>query len=364
MFIISEFGLLSEYVNVYKLVNLSGDIITRITFSDKYKLPENGVYSINSYGRVCQKIRKKLESVGYINRNTGFDYMFKDNEIYITKIDLIDLLAQTFNKHTSKAIDMIDLTKYNDHEIMDIESQQALVYLPNLEKLNIGADVLSDKIWQLTKLRELELWDDSGQLSPNIGNLVNLIKLRISNCQITELPTTLGLLTKLTKLDVMDNNRLKYIPTEIGLLTNLYELIFNNCDIEKIPTEIFELTKLDLLNLAYNEISILPIELGKLINLTELMLSHNKFTSLPTEIGHLTKLQKLISRHCKLTNIPIEIGCLTNIITLKINNNNISILPSEIGLLKKMGDFCCYSNQLTGTIPDEIKQLSECMIHT
>ena len=105
--IIISFSLLSEYVNVYKLVNLSGDIITRITFSNKYKLPKDGTYLINSYDRVCKKIRKKLESVGYIDRNAGFDYMFKDNEIYITKIDLIDLLAQEFNKHTSKAIDMI-----------------------------------------------------------------------------------------------------------------------------------------------------------------------------------------------------------------------------------------------------------------
>ena len=107
MFIITDFDLISDYDNIYKLVNLSGDIITRITFSDKYKLPKDGTYLINSYDRVCQKIRKKLESVGYIDRNAGFDYMFKDNEIYIKKIDLIDLLAQEFNKHTSKAIDMI-----------------------------------------------------------------------------------------------------------------------------------------------------------------------------------------------------------------------------------------------------------------
>ena len=88
MFIISEFGLLSEYVNVYKLVNLSGDIITRITFSDKYKLPEDGVYSINSYGPIYVKIRKKLKTVKYVNSDIGFNYRFMNGEIYITKIDL------------------------------------------------------------------------------------------------------------------------------------------------------------------------------------------------------------------------------------------------------------------------------------
>ena len=265
------FNLLSEHDKIYKFVNLSGDIITRITFSDKYKLPKDGTYLINS-----------------------FDYMFKDNEIYITKIDLIDLLAQTFDKHTSKAIDMIDLTKYINREIMDTESQQALLYLPNLEKLYIGADVLSDKIWQLTKLRELELRFDSGQLSPNIGNLVNLTILDISKCKITELPTTIGLLTKLIKLECMNNSQLTYIPTELGLLTNLTELIFNGCCILSIPTGIGNLTKLYYLDLACNENNILPTELGKLTNLIGLMLSYNKFTSLPTEIGHLTKLYKLI----------------------------------------------------------------------
>ena len=189
---------------------------------------------------------------------------------------------------------MIDLTKYINREIMDTESQQALLYLPNLEKLYIGADVLSDKIWQLTKLRELELRFDSGQLSPNIGNLVNLTILDISKCKITELPTTIGLLTKLIKLECMNNSQLTYIPTKLGLLTNLTELIFNGCCILSIPTGIGNLTKLYYLDLACNENNILPTELGKLTNLIGLMLSYNKFTSLPTEIGHLTKLYKLI----------------------------------------------------------------------
>jgi len=359
MFIITEFDLISEYGNIYKLVNLSGDIITRITFPDKYKLPEDGTYLINSYGQVCHKIRKKLESVGYIDHNTGFDYMFKDNEIYITKIDLIYLLAQKFDIRNSKAIDMLDFSKYKNYDTMDMESQQALLYLPNLEKLYIGAYVLSDKLWHLTKLENLKLFYEFEQLSPDIGNLVNLIKLNLSECQITELPTTIGLLTKLIKLECMSNSQLKYIPTELGLLTNLTELIFNECCIEIIPTEIGELTKLYDLNLACNEINILPTDLGKLINLTELKLSYNKFTSLPTEIGYLTKLYKLISRHGKLTNIPSEIGYLTNMKILRFNDNNISTLPSELGLLEKMEDFRCYNNQLTGTIPDEIKQLPQ-----
>ena len=340
MFIITDFDLTSDYAKIYKFVNLSGDIITRITFSNKYKLPKDGTYLINSYGRVCQKIRKKLESVGYIDRNTGFDYMFKDNEIYITKIDL-GILAQHFDGCTAKHINMIDLSKYKNYDMTDIESQQALLYLPNLERLNIGADILSGKIWQLTKLRKLVLWADFEILPSDIGNLINLIKLSISSRSITELPITIGLLTKLIKLECVRNYQLKYIPTELGLLTNLTELIFNSCDIVRIPTEICKLTKLYYLKLEYNKLNKLPIEIGKLTNLITLMLSYNEFTYLPTEIGHLT-----------------------NIIILDIDNNNISTLPSEIGLLKKMTKFSCYNNRLTGTIPDEIKQLSKCMILT
>ena len=352
MFIIS-FSLLSEYVNVYKLVNLSGDIITRITFSNKYKLPKDGTYLINSYDRVCKKIRKKLESVGYIDRNAGFDYMFKDNEIYITKIDLINVLKRQINKRTLK---LIDLSKYKNYDTMNTESQQALLYLPNLEKLNIGVDILNDKLWQLTKLISLELRFDSGQLSPNIGNLINLTILDISECPITELPTTIGLLTKLTYLKVIET-RIKYIPTELGLLTNLTTLIFNDTNIEGLPAEIGNLTKMDNLDLARNGICILPTELGKLINLTELLLHHNTFTSLPTEIGYLTNLYKLISRHGELTNIPTEIGYLTNMEILKFDDNSISTLPSEIGLLKEMKTFRYLNNHLTGAIPDEIMQL-------
>ena len=356
MFIITDFDLISNYGNIYKLVNLSGDIITRITFSNKYKLPEDGTYLINSYGRVCQKIRKKLESVGYIDHNTGFDYMFKGNEIYITKIDLINLLKRQMNKRTLTQIDMIDLTKYKKYYTMNMESQQALLYLPNLKKLNIGVDILNDKLWQLTKLISLELRFDSGQLSPNIGNLINLTILDISECPITELPTTIGLLTKLTYLKVIET-RIKYIPTELGLLTNITELIFNDTNIEGVPAEIGNLTKMDNFDLARNGICTLPTELGKLMNLTELLLHHNTFTSLPTEIGYLTNLYKLISRHGKLTNIPSEIGYLTNMEILKFDDNSISTLPSEIGLLKEMKTFRYLHNHLTGAIPDEIMQL-------
>jgi len=357
MFIITEFDLISEYNNVYKLVNLSGDIITRITLSDKYKLPKDGTYLINSYDRVCRKIRKKLESVGYIDRDTGFDYMFRDNEIYITKIDLINVLGRQMYERISKPINMIDLSKYKHYYAMNMESQQALLYLPNLEKLKIGVDILNDKLWQLTKLISLELHFDSKQLSPNIGNLVNLTRLCVSNCSsITELPITIGLLTKLTYLKVIET-RIKYIPTELGLLTNLTELIFNDNNIEGLPAEIGNLTKMDNLDLARNGICILPTELGKLTNLTELLLHHNTFTSLPTEIGYLTNLYKLISRHGKLTNIPSEIGYLTNMEILKIDDNSISTLPSEIGLLKEMKTFRYLHNHLTGAIPDEIMQL-------
>ena len=302
MFIISEFNLLSEYVNVYKLVNLSGDIITRITFSNKYKLPEDGVYSINSYGPIYAKIRRELESVKYVNNSTGFNYMFRDDEIYITKIDLRHLLAGES--------DICEITRYNTNTSENDEIPPELIYLPNLEKLIIEEEALTSVVWGLTKLTKLTLWKvDLGYDKCGINKLTNLKKLRIIDCQ--EVSDKIFDLVNLIKLEILDDT---ILDTLIGIskLRALEYLSLIDCDISELPSE----------------------------------------------IGNLTRLRYLdISGNYHLTNIPTHIGYLTNIETLLLRDNSISTLSSEIGLLKKMTKFNYYGNQITGTIPKEIRQL-------
>ena len=69
------------------------------------------------------------------------------------------------------------------------------------------------------------------------------------------IPTTIGLLTKLTTILLYDNHLSGTIPTEIGLLTNLQ--VFNialNADITgTIPTEISLLTNLLEFQVGYEE---------------------------------------------------------------------------------------------------------------
>ena len=384
MFIISEFGLLSEYVNVYKLVNLSGDIITRITFSDKYKLPEDGVYSINSYGPIYAKIRKKLELVKYVNSDIGFNYRFMNDEIYITKIDLKQIfgIKNLVNKET------INIGIYDKDPI---KLTPEIIYFPNLKKLKISQEVnIPYEIINLIGLESLEINFNDFKITSDIRNLVNLKYINITYyirqisinhtyfpnlrtlCifygKMTSLCPEIGLLQQLKKLDIFESNirhlpisignlanletlsiksiPIETIPTELGYLTNLKNLRISTCPkIKSIPSEIGNLTNLinlsisgvtippeirNLVNLKYFEIwgCSIPSEVLNLSNLITLVIS--KIDTIPTEIWHLTNLEILVIMYSeKLKSIPSEIGNLTNLRILKLDHTGITELPSE-----------------------------------
>jgi len=83
--------------------------------------------------------------------------------------------------------------------------------------------------------------------------------------------SSIGLLTKLTKLDLGDNRLFGTIPTEVGLLTSLKRLrVDGNSLSGTIPREIGKMTRLEVLNLSNNSLTgPIPTEL------TRLAASHN-----------------------------------------------------------------------------------------
>ena len=384
MFIISEFSLLSDYVNVYKLVNLSGDIITRITFSDKYKLPDDGVYSINSYGPIYAKIRKKLKTVKYVNSDIGFNYRFMNDEIYITKIDL----KQIFGIKNLANQETITIGMY-DRDPIKLTSE--IIYLPNLKKLEISQEVnIPYEIFNLVGLESLEINFNDFKITSDIRNLVNLKYINITyyirqisinhtyfpnlrtlcifNGKMTTLCPEIGLLQQLKKLDIFESNirhlpisignltnletlsiksiSIRTIPTELGYLTNLKNLRISTCPkLESIPSEIGNLTNLinlsisnvtippeirNLVNLKYSEIwsCSIPPEILNLSNLNTLVISSTD--TIPPEIRHLVNLEILVIMYSReLKSIPSEIGNLTNLRILKLEETGITKLPTE-----------------------------------
>jgi len=240
-----------------------------------------------------------------------------------------------------------------------------------------------------TTVERIELYNNNlkGPISPELGNLTNLVSLQLSRNKLTgnipseignlsnlqglhlycneltgSIPSEIGDLSHLLYLDLGDNQLTGSIPPEIGNLTNLIGLYLGaNQWTGSIPSEIGNLTNLVYLFLPGNQLTgSIPPEIGTLSDLQELYLAGNQLTgTIPSEIGNLTNLQYLYLGHNGLTgSIPTEIGTLANLVRLRLSGNQLTgSIPSEIGNLTCLVRLYLNSNNLTGTIPTGLTDL-------
>jgi len=168
----------------------------------------------------------------------------------------------------------------------------------------------------------------TGEIPPEIGNLINLDSLILKENQFSGIiPPEIGSLTNLTDLDLGGNQLSGEIPLEIGLLTNLNVLdLAGNQLTGTIPPEIGELENLTELELGGNLITgVIPPEIGELESLIFIHLEYNQFTGpIPPEISNLSNLVWLNFVHNQLTGEVPESICDLNMNWSDPNNFNIS----------------------------------------
>ena len=134
---------------------------------------------------------------------------------------------------------------------------------------------LKQTIYELYNLKELHLSSQHEQIPKQIGVLINLKRLYLTNNRLTQLPKELGNLKNLELFNSTDNMLTK-IPKELGNLINLKYLALSFNEIEEIPKELGNLTNLESLYLNDNKLKDLPKEFSKLKNLKEIYLARNK----------------------------------------------------------------------------------------
>ena len=210
----------------------------------------------------------------------------------------------------------------------------------------------------------LGLNDLTGALPSEIGDLTNLERLNLSgNALSGEIPEEIGNLTRLEELWLTGNALSGEIPSEIGKLTSLRRLLLDNNDLSgAIPSEIGKLTSLEGLWLSINSLSgAIPSEIGNLTRLEALGLSINSLSgAIPAEIWNLTRLRALgLNENVLSGEIPEEIGNLTRLEKLNLFTNNLTgAIPSAIGNLTSLQQLWLHDNALTGAIPSTIGNLT------
>jgi Leucine-rich repeat (LRR) protein len=117
-----------------------------------------------------------------------------------------------------------------------------------------------------------------------------IISYLSNNNFIGPIPTTIGFLSNLRKLDFFGNTFNSTLPSEMGRLTMLDSLNMRGCEIRgTIPPSFADLTLLTFLDLGVNRLSGPYGFLGNLTSLGKMKLDKNSFRDIPIELARLQK---------------------------------------------------------------------------
>ena len=123
---------------------------------------------------------------------------------------------------------------------------------PDLKRLNLGS-LLDFDFEQTSKTKRLTfLRVCLPTLGKDVGLMLGLQTLSVKTSNVGCIPTTIGLLTRLTRLVLMGGFT-QTIPPEVGNLVELKKLTIQNTKLSgSIPSELCKLTKLSSLELSHN----------------------------------------------------------------------------------------------------------------
>jgi len=218
-----------------------------------------------------------------------------------------------------------------------------------------------------------------GSIPEEISLLTNTLYLLSLNSNpelVGTLPSQLGTMTGLTRLQISRTGVLGKIPTELASLSNKLKSLYlhRNQLNGKIPSQLAQLTHLKNLWLHKNALTgKIPGELlalkstkdqPQMQKLEELYLDWNKLTGTipqPSDFKDGEEVEQPSSGLGLLTaNAKETITSLSNVKTLALDNNLLTgSIPSSFGYYYKMETLTLHNNSLTGSVPPEVCSLFE-----
>lgn len=225
-----------------------------------------------------------------------------------------------------------------------IQSDTLIKFFPDISFAKIVADKLNKKINDIVTVKELANINGDFDVGldaevsnlEGIGYLTGIDTFHCYKNEVTEIPAEIGNLVNLKYLDLNKAFALKKIPKEIGQLKNLIKIRISMTEINSLPKEIGDLPKLETLTICCNGLSNIPKEIGHLKALKVLDIHSNNINKLPDEICNLTSLTSLNVSYCKLYNLPENIGDLKELDSLNAFSNDLNYLPKSIIHLNKL----------------------------
>ncbi|KAF3442967.1 hypothetical protein FNV43_RR16885 [Rhamnella rubrinervis] len=231
---------------------------------------------------------------------------------------------------------------------------------------------IPETIGDMASLEEVDLSknDFSGNIPRGLFMLKNLSILYLFKNRLSgEIPQVVDA-TKMTILDLSENNLTGPIPEDFGKLTQLtgMSLIFNQLS-GPIPESMGRLPSLMDLRLFNNNLSgTLPPDFGRYSNLREFQVSDNKLTGkLPENLCYSGTLRGLVASDNNLSGeLPESLGrnC-SGLRLIKIQNNKFSgKIPSGLWTSFNMSILMLSNNSFTGELPEKLAlNLSRLEIH-
>jgi len=149
-----------------------------------------------------------------------------------------------------------------------------------------------------------------------------------------------SLLKRAARRVQLEHNELVSLPSCIGTLTLMTKLDVSNNVLECLPAELGHCRRLVTLVCANNHLRELPMELGRCKHLEELRANDNRLTTIPASLGSLEMLRVIELRRNRLESLPYEIGGLESLTTLDCAfNDDFDAVPAQIRDDPVMVDF-------------------------
>ena len=166
-----------------------------------------------------------------------------------------------------------------------------------------------------------------------IKNLESLTRLVLIDGDLEGFPLAVCLLTKLTRLWLSGNEKVKEIPPgACGKMKRLTVLNMDNCGLTCLPEDLDQIVDLKALMLSHNSLSHLCGCLKNMTQLKLLWLADNPFECLEDELPFdaLVNVDDMDLENTNMKILPCRVGQMVNIKSMDLQRNKLKCLPREV----------------------------------